>query len=178
MYPLETCKDCKHEKVCKYIDVFTQMKDVAKVPVDYDDPSLCTAFEPDVGDAGVDNLIQSILKTNPNVQFMSMDQFTKEANDKMIRNHISKKDPDDAIKQMNEYILKGVREYQVEQGVDPDMIKFNPETLTMVGMEPTGIYSVPGFGDLDAEYDENMELGMFWLGHTGDEDDDEEEGTN
>jgi len=176
-YPIEPCKDCRHEKVCKFIAIFQEMKD-AGVPVDYEDPSLCTAFEPEVGDAGIEELIKSMVKGNPNVQFLSMDQYTKEANDKIIRNHLSKTDPDAAIKQMNEQILKGIREYQVEQGVDPDMIKFNPETLTMVGLEPTGIYSVPGFGDIDVEYEDDMELGMFWLGHVADEDDDEEEGTN
>jgi hypothetical protein len=176
MYTLENCKDCRHEKVCKYIDVFKNMKDNG-VPVDYEDPSLCTAFEPDVGDAGVDELIKTMLKTSPNVQFMSMDQFTKEANDKMIRRHVSNKDPDEAIQQMNEYILKGIRDYQVQEKIDPDMIKFNPETLEMVGLELSGIYSVPGFGDLDVEYDDDMELGMFWLGHTDEshEDDNDEE---
>ncbi|AID50614.1 hypothetical protein [Bacillus phage CP-51] len=178
MYTLETCKECRHEKVCKFIDVFKSMKD-SGVPVDYEDPSLCTAFEPDIGsDTGIDSFISGLLKSSPNVQFMSMDQYTKEANDKIIRNHLSKTDPDAAIKQMNEQILSAIRDYQVKEGVDPDMIKFNPETLTMVGLEPTGIYSVPGFGDIDVEYEDDMELGMFWLGHVADEDDDEEEGTN
>jgi len=177
-YTLESCKDCIHEKVCKFIDVFEEMK-AKNIPVDYDDPELCTLFEASGGDGTpTGDFLTGLLKNNPDVQVMYMDDFlgksTKEANDKAVRNHLNKTDPDLAIKQMNEQLLLATRDYQVKEGVDPDMVKFNPETLEMVGLEPTGIYSVPGFGDLDVEYDDDMELGMFWLGHT--EEDDEEDG--
>ncbi|AGR46932.1 hypothetical protein SHANETTE_27 [Bacillus phage Shanette] len=176
-YPLESCKDCIHEKMCKFIAVFNEMKS-SGVPVDYDDPELCTLFEASGGDGTpTGDFLSGLLKNHPDVQVMYMDDFfsqsAKQASDSAVRNHLNKTDPDVAIKQMNEQLLKAIREYQVQEGVDPDKVKFNPETLEMVGLDTLSYYQVPGFGSLDTEYDDDMELGMFWLGHT--EEDEEEE---
>lgn len=137
-YPLEDCKDCTHNKVCKYIEVIAALKDETDLPLDFD-TTACTEY------------------TGTYSEYSDIDEDADEL----------PRDPEEWAEHLMKSLLKGVADV-VKQGVNPETVIMSSLTLSELSCHTVDRISLlqTDYGTLTIQVDEDMDDYMFMI--TGD----------